>query len=246
LANEEKIPYLVIGAGSNLLVSDEGFRGLVIKMTSDNLEVNGEQIIAESGLPISKLVKETADKGLSGLEFLAGIPGTVGGAVVGNAGAWGESLGDKISQVEVLKEKGKAAWIDKDNCQFSYRDSVFKHKTWIVLRVKITLKKGSSQKIKTKIEENLNKKSNQPHEPSAGCIFVNPRPDIAAKLIEECGLKGKTAGGAKISEKHSNFIVNTGEAKAKDVCQLINEVKKSVKEKFGVDLQEEVRFIGKR
>ena len=219
-AQKIKLPFFILGGGSNLLVSDKGFKGLVIKY----------------GQPLSFYVSK-------GLEWAVGIPGTVQGAVYGNAGAFKKSMKDVVKEVEVFDTKtGEIKILKNKDCQFSYRNSVFKkNKNLIILSVKIKTKKSNIKKIKQYLAY---KKKNHPwNYPSAGSVFKNPRGFSAAELIQRCGLKGKKIGGAKISDKHANFIINLGNAKAKDVKKLINLIKKQVKKKFGVILQEEIQFL---
>jgi len=244
LLRELNLPYFILGGGSNLLVADEGFRGIVIKIANCELRITNCKIIAGAGVSLGKLVELSAENSLTGLEFAAGIPGTVGGAVRGNAGAWGEAIGDKVKRVKVLTPQGEIKWIDASDCQFSYRQSRFKKTKEIIWEVELELEKGDRKEIKEKIEENLAKRASQPKEPSAGCIFVNPKPFPAGELIDKCGLKGKRIGDAQISPKHANFIVNLGNAKAADVIRLIKLIKEKVKEKFGINLEEEVFLLG--
>jgi UDP-N-acetylmuramate dehydrogenase len=219
-AKKLKLPFFILGGGSNILVSDKGFSGLVIKF----------------GQPLSSYVPK-------GLEWAVGIPGTIQGAVCGNAGAFGKSMKDVVEEVEVLDVKDLRFKIyDLRDCKFGYRDSIFKHKkNLIILSVKIKSRKSNPQKIKQYLEY---RKRTQPlNLPSAGSIFKNPEGFAAAQLIEECGLKGKKVGNVKISEKHANFIVNLGQGKAEDVKKLIKLIKKEVKKKFGVTLKEEIQFL---
>ena len=219
-AKELKLPFFILGGGSNLLVSDRGFRGLVIKY----------------GQPLSLYVSK-------GLEWAVGIPGTVQGAVCGNAGAFKKSMKDVVEEVEVFDAKtGKIKFFKNKDCRFSYRNSIFKkNKNLIILSVKIKEKKSNIKKIKQYLEH---KKENHPwNYPSAGSVFKNPKGFSAGELIEKAGLKGKRIGKAEISEKHANFIVNLGGAKEKDVINLINLAKKSVKNKFKINLQEEIQFL---
>ncbi|MDP2967260.1 MAG: UDP-N-acetylmuramate dehydrogenase [bacterium] len=247
VAKKFKLPFFVLGGGSNLLVSDEGFKGLVIKILFSKFYFLNSQISAEAGTILGQLVSATSNTGLTGLEWAAGIPGTVGGAVFGNAGAFQKSMKDIVKEVEVLDAKDLRFKIyDFKKCQFGYRDSIFKHKkNLIILSIALNLKKGKKSEIKKKIKEYLNyKKQRQPlNYPSAGSIFKNPSGFSAGELIEKCGLKGKRIGQAKISEKHANFIVNLGNARAKDVKKLINLIKKEVKKKFKINLEEEIRFL---
>jgi UDP-N-acetylmuramate dehydrogenase len=216
-AKKMKLPFFIFGGGSNILVSDEGFKGLVIKY----------------GQPLSLYV-------FNGLEWAVGIPGTIQGAVWGNAGAFGKSMKDVVKEVEVFDLKNKKIKILKNkDCKFGYRDSIFKqNKNLIILSAKIKSKKSNPKKMKEYL--NYRKKTQPLNLPSAGSIFKNPKGFSAGELIEGCGLKGKRIGNVKISEKHANFIVNLGGGKAKDVMKLINLAKKKVKEKFGITLEEEV------
>lgn len=244
LCRKFKIPYFVFGAGSKILVSDSGFRGLAIKISNKQYAIRDTQIVAGAGVSLKMLVEESAKNGLSGLEFAAGIPGSLGGAIAGNAGAWQQSISDKVNRVKILTANSQVKWFDQKDCQFSYRQSRFKTSGEIVLEAELVLAKENPAKIKQAIKANLEKRLNQPKEPSVGSIFVNPKPQAAGELIEKCGLKGKVIGRAKISEKHANFFINLGGAKAQDVLQLIKLAKNEVKKKFNVNLEEEVRLIG--
>jgi len=244
LIKKLRIPYFVLGGGSNILVADEGFRGIVIKMSNVKCQMSNGKIIAGAGVSLGELLKLAAKNSLAGLEFAAGIPGTVGGAVRGNAGAWQQAIGDKVVGVKVLTPTGRIKWLKAADCQFSYRQSRFKKTKEIILEVELKLEKGDKKEIEAKIRENLAKRASQPTQPSAGCIFVNPKPLSAGKLIEKCKLKGRQIGEAQISSQHANFIVNLGRAKAQEVIKLIKLIKKKVKEKFGIDLKEEICFVG--
>jgi len=241
------LPFFVFGGGSNLLVSDKGFKGLVIKILNNKYQLSGNQIKAEAGTVLANLVRASTNYGLSGLEWAFGIPGTVGGAVFGNAGSFGKSMKELVKSVEVIDIKTlKFKTYNSKECGFGYRESVFKKKNnLIVVSVILNLKKGNKSSIKKKIKEysDLKKESQPLNLPSAGSVFKNPEGKYAAELIEACGLKGKTIGRAKISEKHANFIVNLGGAKAEDVKKLINLSKKSVKNKFSLSLREEIQFL---
>jgi len=284
VAKSKKLPFFILGGGSNLLVSDEGFRGLVIKILFSKSYFLNSQISAEAGTILAELLSATLNTGLTGLEWAAGIPGTVGGAIYGNAGAFKKSMKDITKTVTVLEIKNQKSNIknlrNKD-CKFCYRNSIFKQKkNLIILSATLQLKKGNKLKIEKRIKEYLNyRKETQPlNFPSAGSVFKNPKnfsagelgeedkssslstelpkeakvrkrtkfscDFAAARLIEECGLKGKRIGNVKISEKHANFIVNLGGGKAKDVKKLINLAKKKVKEKFGITLEEEICYLG--
>ena len=267
LAWELKIPYFILGGGSNLLVSDSGFRGLVIAIRDTQYVIRNTKVIAKAGISLRKLVEVASENSLSGFEFMAGIPGTLGGAVRGNAGAWQQNIGDKVSKVRVLGEDGRIKWLSQKNCQFQYRQSRFKKIKEVILEVELQLARGDKTEIERKIKENLKKREGQPKEPSAGCIFVNPAQRLpfprltasrhggayagqvptrlsAGKMIEECGLKEERVGNAQISPKHANFIVNLGQAKAEDVLQLIKLAKSAVQKKFNVKLELEISLLG--
>jgi len=269
-AKKFKLPFFILGGGSNLLVSDEGYKGLVIKMQNAKIKMQNEnskcKIICEAGTPLALLVSEATKNSFSGLEWAVGIPGTVGGAIFGNAGAFGKSMKNVVKEIEVFDLSNEKIKILKNrDCKFGYRDSIFKHANsatlglrprgmrmrpceypnLIILSATLQFKKENKLEIEKRIKEYLNyRKENQPlNLPSAGSVFKNPAGFSAARLIEECGLKGKKIGGAKISEKHANFVVNLGEAKAKDVKKLINLAKKAVKKKFKVVLEEEIEIL---
>ena len=249
-AKKFKLPFFILGGGSNVLVSDKGYKGLVIKLLTTNYKLLNTKIYAEASVLLSSLVSESIKNGLTGLEWAAGIPGTVGGAIYGNAGAFGKSMKDIVKEVEILKIlDGRLQIVDFKNreCEFGYRDSIFKrNRNLIILSAVLQLKKGKKEDIKKKIKEYLNyRRKTQPLEfPSAGSVFKNPSGFSAGELIGKCGLKGKKIGKAKISEKHTNFILNLGGAKAKDVKKLINLIKKKVKKIFGIILEEEIQYLG--
>ena len=240
----QNIPLLILGDGSNLLVSDKGIRGMVMKVQSAKRKAQSEKIIAEAGTPLKKLVQLALENSLSGLEFAVGIPGTIGGAVVGNAGTADKWIGDMIEEVEVLDQNGEIKKLSGADCQFGYRGSRFQKTKEIVLRVVLKLKKDSQEKIKQRMAEIIAKRTNQPKEKSAGSIFKNPKEKPAGWLIEKCGLKGKRISDAQISPKHANFIVNLGQANCEDVLKLISLVKGKVKRKFGIILDEEIKIVG--
>jgi len=245
-----KLPFFVLGGGSNLLVSDKGFNGLIIKTQNTKYKIQNTKIMAEAGVMLGELVNILAKTELSGLEWAAGIPGTVGGAIFGNAGAFNKSMKDVVKSVEALEvknEKCKVKNFKNRDCKFSYRDSIFKNnKNLIILSVTLQMKRGDKKEIENKIKKNLEQRNKtQPlNFPSGGSIFKNPPGFFAGELVKRCGLKGKKIGNVKISEKHSNFIVNLGNGKAKDVIKLIKLIKQKVKKKFGVTLEEEIQFLG--
>jgi UDP-N-acetylmuramate dehydrogenase len=303
-AGENKLKVFVLGGGSNLLISDEGFDGLVLRIANCELRINDDKIICGAGLPLIKLVSESVKNNLTGLEMMAGIPGTVGGAVVNNAGAFGKCMGDVTEGAEVFSvisnesasrrssEKSvnlntsmlldfspmarndnlqiASVKLNNKECQFKYRSSIFKkEKKYIILNAVLKLEKGDEAESRKVIKEYLKLRiEKQPLEyPSAGSVFKNPAlddehfkklikecPELnkiaknntipAGWLIEELGFKGKKIGGAMISEKHCNFIVNTGNAKAEDVVILMSLIKQKVRNKFKIQLKEEIEYIG--
>ena len=243
-AGKKKLPLLIIGAGSNILVKDKGFSGLVIKLLGGLKKYNIKQniVTAQAGVYLPELALICAKRSLSGLEFLSGIPGTVGGAVKGNAGAWGQEIAQIVKSVTVITLKGKLKKLKPAQITFGYRKSNLKD---IVIEVELKLEKSTKEKIYQKIREYiLKRKLSQPLEyPSAGSVFKNPRGYHVAKLIESCGLKGKRIGQAQISKKHANFIVNLARAKAKEVIALMNLIKKKVEKKFKITLEPELKIV---
>ncbi|MBA7491970.1 UDP-N-acetylenolpyruvoylglucosamine reductase [subsurface metagenome] len=249
LASQNSIPVTIIGAGTNLLVSDHGIAGIVIKMTDcfSNIDISEQQVIAGAGCSLPTLSRLTADGGLTGLEFAVGIPGALGGAVVINAGAHGAAIGNFVTAVKVINFRGEPAELTKDNLNFGYRKSELQNKDMILLSVTLELEKGNAGEIKEKMREYLQqRRAKQPlNLPSAGSIFKNPEGDYAGRLIEACGCKGMSIGDAQVSELHANFIVNKGNATAQDVLRLMNNVRKIVFKKYGIKLEPEINIIGK-
>jgi len=246
-ANKLGINYFILGNGSNILVGDKGYRGLVIKIKNSTIEIKGKEtaeVLAGAGASLSSLIEKAAESSLADLEFVVGIPGSVGGAVRGNAGAWGQAVGDFVKRVKVLTPEGEVLWLDRKECQFEYRGSRFKKTDEVILAVEFLLKKENSEEIDRRIEENRQKRTLQPTEPSAGCVFVNPKPESAGLLIEKAGLKKQKIGRAGISEKHANFIINLGGATAREVEELINLAREKVKMQFGIELKDEIVKIG--
>lgn len=247
-AEKLNLPFFILGAGSNLLVSDRGFYGLIIKIQTAEYKILNTKIITGAGIKLAELLSVSAKSGLAGLEWAMGIPGTVGGAISGNTGAFGKSMENIIKEVEVFNIKTEGIEFFKNKkCEFGYRKSIFKkNKNLIILSAEIQLKKDDKRNIKSRLEKFLeHRRESQPLDfPSAGSIFKNPKGFFAAELIKKCNLKGKRIGGAEISEKHANFIVNLGNARAQDVIKLINLAKRSVKNKFGVNLKEEIQYLG--
>ncbi|HAL62814.1 MAG: UDP-N-acetylmuramate dehydrogenase [Firmicutes bacterium] len=245
-AKKKNIPYFVIGNGSNILVSDKGIRGLVIKISGEfsRYEICGDIIKAQSGVLLSVLAKAAQKDSLSGMEFASGIPGTLGGAVYMNAGAYGGEMSDIVKSVTYL-ENGEIKKIE-NGFDFGYRKSLFAKIGAVVLEAELQLKKGNTDEIKAKMEDyKVRRTEKQPlNFPSAGSVFKRPEGHFAGGLIEDAGLKGFETGGAKVSEKHAGFIINTGDATASDVLKLIKHIQKTVKEKYGVELETEVKLMG--
>ena len=248
LLNENNQSYIVLGNGSNVLVSDEGIRGVVIKIGEQMSEVSvcGEEITSGAGILLSRLSKKAMNESLSGMECISGIPGSVGGAVYMNAGAYGAEIADILQSVTYVSHEGEIITLEKADLSLGYRKSVFMENGGIVTSCVLKLKKGDKEKIAQDMAEVTKKRvEKQPLElPSAGSTFKRPQGYFAGALIEECGLKGYSVGGAKVSEKHAGFVVNFDNATANDVLAVIEHVQKTVYEKFGVGLEPEVKFIG--
>ncbi len=247
LCSSEKMPYLIIGNGSNILVKDGGIRGVVIKLSAlDKIEVQGERISAESGALLSDLSKMALEESLTGFEFACGIPGSVGGAVFMNAGAYDGELSYVIEEAEVIDKEGRIKKLNAQELELGYRTSSVMKNGYVVLEARFKLKKGDYNKIKARIDElTFRREDKQPLEyPSAGSTFKRPVGHFAGKLIQDAGLKGYTLGGAAVSDKHSGFIINKDRASAKDILSLINHVQQTVKDMFDVELHPEVRIVG--
>ncbi|HLD82450.1 MAG TPA: UDP-N-acetylmuramate dehydrogenase [Candidatus Omnitrophota bacterium] len=244
-AKKYKLRFFPIGSGSNILAADKVFGAIVMQLSSplfkrtsfdrNNLEVG-------SGLPLGRLIQKTISRGLSGLEFLSGIPGTVGGALAMNAGCWGKNIGPLVEKALVMDYNGKIIAIDKKDIKFTYRNSSLSK--YIILSAHLKLIKKNRAEIKEEISRclNLRKSSQDKSYPSAGCVFKNPPYDSAGRLIDLCGLKGKRIGGACISTKHANFILNKGNARAADVLRLMSLIKRTVKRKFNITLEPEIKI----
>lgn len=248
LCRQYHVPYSFIGNGSNLLVGDKGIRGVVIEMTDPmgNIEVDGTKITAQAGAMLSKIANTAASNGLGGMEFAAGIPGSVGGAVVMNAGAYGGEMKDIIEKVYVLDENGAQLELDRDALDLGYRHSCIPEKKYIVTKVVLELVPRNEAEIRSEMKE-LNEKraEKQPLQyPSAGSTFKRPEGYFAGKLIMDAGLRGYQVGGAQVSEKHCGFVINKGDATAADICQLMQDVSDKVQAQFGVVLKPEVKMIG--
>ncbi|MGG7060042.1 UDP-N-acetylmuramate dehydrogenase [Clostridium nigeriense] len=247
ICKENNIPYYVVGNGSNLLVKDGGIKGVVIKLSEvKNIKVYGESIEAESGVMLKDVSSAAVENSLTGFEFACGIPGTVGGAVFMNAGAYDGEIAHVIESAEIIDNNGDIKVLTKDELELGYRSSIVMKKNYIVLSARFSLKHGEVRKIKEIVQDLTSKReSKQPLEyPSAGSTFKRPTGYYAGKLIQDAGLKGYSIGGAAVSEKHSGFVINKKNATAKDILDLIEHIQKEVKKQFGVDLHPEVRIIG--
>ena len=248
LCRREGEPWYVIGNGSNLLVSDKGVRGVVIRLLHNfnKIEVRDEEVHAQAGAVNAAVARKALDAGLTGFEFAAGIPGTTGGAVVMNAGAYGGEMKDILKEVTVLDEDGRVCTLTAEELELGYRTSIMARKGYIVLDICMKLEKGDPESIRARMEELREKRiTRQPLEyPSAGSTFKRPEGYFAGKLIMDAGLRGFTVGGAQISEKHCGFVINKGGATAEDVVNLMEETKKIVMEKFGVVLEPEIKRLG--
>ena len=247
LIHKYNIKYFILGKGSNTLFSDKEFNGVIIKLDKlNNFKIKQTEIYVESGMILSKLVQASVKNELTGLEFAIGIPGTIGGAIYMNAGAYGNNMSNIVKSVIVLNEKFQIKEIPLEELKFDYRYSIFQdNKNLICVAANIKLEHGNHDEIASKIKENLLKRKNsQPLEyPSAGSVFRNPEGNYAGKIIEELDLKGKNIGGAEISTKHANFIINKNNASSSDILNLIKLVQKEVKDKYKIDLKLEQQLV---
>lgn len=251
---ENKIPYYVLGNGTNMLVSDDGFKGVIIALKDLNREIVFEdtderdkvRVIADAGCTLARFSSEAASRGLQGTEFASGIPGSIGGAVVMNAGAYGGEIKDILEYADVLDEDGNVVRLLNADLKFGYRSSIIQEKNYIVLSVSFILKHGNEKNIKAEIRElNERRREKQPLEyPSAGSTFKRPEGHFAGKLIEDSGLKGYRIGDAQVSEKHCGFVINRGKATSADIYSLIGDVIATVYEKTGVQLEPEIKLLG--
>ncbi|MBB6215833.1 UDP-N-acetylmuramate dehydrogenase [Anaerosolibacter carboniphilus] len=248
VCKENNIPYYVIGNGSNLLVRDKGIRGVVIKIAENFSEVtiSENHIKAQAGILLSVLAKKIMRESLEGFEFASGIPGTLGGAAAMNAGAYGGEMKDVVTGALVLDHCCNVIYLDREQLEFEYRNSVIQREGYVVLETDIALQKGDYERIKEITAElTVKRTTKQPlHLPSAGSTFKRPPGYFAGKLIEDAGLKGVRVGDAQVSELHSGFVVNVGNATAEDVIHLIKLIQKVVRDQFGVELHPEVRIVG--
>ncbi|MFH1426803.1 MAG: UDP-N-acetylmuramate dehydrogenase [Candidatus Kerfeldbacteria bacterium] len=250
-ARANDIDWFLLGGGSDVLISDDGFKGLAIKLELNAIEFdeNLMQVRAEAGVKMGKLITECMQRELTGLEFAIGVPATVGGAVWANLGARGHEIKDVLIEAAAITQNGEERVLSVNDCQFSYRNSIFKKEPHVIVDALFQLQKGNQDEIRVATKElaSMRTETQDIGALSAGCAFANPvgqTDKSAGQLIDELDLKGKQMGGAKVSEKHANFIVNTGNATAKDVVMLISYVKQQVRDKKGVQLQEEIEYIG--
>lgn len=269
VAEQNEVEYFVLGGGSNTLASDEGFEGVVLKLAMRDVKIEGSTVVAESGVISASLARQTADAGLKGFTWAISLPGTIGGAVRGNAGCFGGETRDQLTKVEVLRG-GEIVELTNEDLQFGYRESAIKHSDDIVLRAWFEFEPGDPEELKAQLAETLNKrKSSQPlYAGSAGCIFKNyeirsdeelariqqdndipqamkdARRISAGWIVDQLDLKGTKVGNAMISEEHGNFIINLGEATASDIVQIISMIKMKARERYGIQLQEEVQYLG--
>lgn len=244
------VPFFLLGNGSNLLVSDEGYRGVVLRIGQkmSGIEVEGSLLKVQAGATMAQVARAALEHGLTGLEFASGIPGTVGGGVVMNAGAYGGEMSQVVQQVNVVNARGDLMELDNETMEFGYRTSSIRRNAFAVTSVVFRLEQGDREEIRAKMEElAARRREKQPLEqPSAGSTFKRPAGRYAGQLIMEAGLRGYQCGGARVSDKHCGFVVNTGTATAQDVRDVIATVQERVKEKFNVDLEPEILFLGFR
>ena len=248
LCKEEKLPFFVLGNGSNLLVSDSGYRGVIIQMdrNMEEIRLDGEEIHACAGALLSSVAVAARNASLTGFEFAGGIPGTIGGAAVMNAGAYGGELKDVLKEVTVMTREGEILTILAEKMEMGYRTSIIKTAGYLVLEAVISLKKGDEEAIRATMKDLSERRTEkQPLDyPSAGSTFKRPEGYFAGKLIMDSGLRGYRVGGAQVSEKHCGFVINAGGATAEDVRSLMDHVIRVVREKYGVTLEPEVKFLG--
>lgn len=261
---ELKCKFFILGGGSNIIVSDLGFDGVVIKNESGDMSIEGNEVVVDSGIALGILIRKLSELDMGGLEFLAGIPGTLGGAVINNAGAFGDSIGNHIKSVTMLDNEGEVRIVLKNDLNFGYRTSYFKkiaklEKRGIILRVRLILRKGAREEISRKINNYLRLRAGQPKGYSSGSFFKNPKIDLleegwetivkdgripAGYLLEQAGAKGKKEGPIFVSTEHANWLINKGKGKSEEVRNLADSLKNDIDRKFGVKLEEEVEYIG--
>ena len=243
------VEYFVLGKGSNLLVGDKGYQGVILQISDacQQIEAEENRLQVQAGAALSKVALFAMERGLEGLEFAAGIPGTVGGGVVMNAGAYGGEMKQVVESVRVLSSEGEILTLDNDTMEFGYRTSIIRNRNFTVLSVTFRLREGNREEIRARIEDFQKRRmEKQPlNYPSAGSTFKRPEGYFAGKLIMDAGLRGFQIGDARVSDKHCGFVVNVGKATARDVTDVIEEVQEKVRERFGVSLEREVIYLGK-
>ena len=248
LLDTEEEDYFTVGNGSNLLISDTGYDGIILHPSKEfsDIRVEGERLICEAGATLAAIARVALEHELTGFEFAAGIPGSLGGAIVMNAGAYDGEMKQVVESVRLITPKGEIVTKSCEEMDFSYRHSILKEESYIVLSVTIKLARGDKEQIKARMDELAAKRrEKQPLEyPSAGSTFKRPKGYFAAKLIQDAGLRGFQVGGAQVSEKHCGFVINKENATAQDVCELMKKVQEQVQEKFGVTLEPEVIRLG--
>ena len=248
LCKEADMPYYILGNGSNLLVGDKGYRGVIIQIYKEmnHIRIDGDKVIAQAGALLSRVGTATLEAELTGFEFAAGIPGTVGGAVFMNAGAYGGEMKDIIANAIVLTQDGDIVTINKEDLELGYRTSVIAKKGYVVLEVEYQLQKGDKEAIRARMDElKVQRVTKQPLEyPSAGSTFKRSEGYFAGKLIQDAGLRGFQVGGAQVSEKHCGFVINKDQATAADIQELMRQVSDKVMQEFGVKLEPEVKTLG--
>ena len=248
LCKSEEMPYFILGNGSNLLVGDKGYRGVIIQICKEmnQIEVQGTSLLVQAGALLSKVGSAALKVGLTGFEFASGIPGTMGGAVFMNAGAYGGEMKDILAEVTVLDERGEVRVLKKEELGLGYRTSAVAKKGYVVLSARVELQSGDKKKIEARMQElKVQRTTKQPLEyPSAGSTFKRPEGYFAGKLISDSGLRGFQVGGAQVSEKHCGFVINKENATASDIVELMNQVIEKVQNEFGVTLEPEVRKLG--
>ena len=245
LSQQENIPLTIIGNGSNILVSDDGIKGMVLKIEIDTFFIDEETVKVGSGVKLGFIAQKCLKQAIAGFEFASGIPGTIGGAIRMNAGAHGKEMKDVITEITYMDRNGEIHKIQNEEAQFEYRHSMFADKDFIILEVEMKLEKGQEEEIQSKMTEYATyRKEKQPIEyPSAGSTFKRGSDFITAKLIDDCGLKGYQIGGAQISEKHAGFIINKGNATAEDVIKLMEYTKEQIYNKFGKVIEAEIEIV---
>lgn len=245
IVKENKIPLFILGNGTNLLVKDEGFDGIVLQIKLDNIKIEDNIVTVDAGVKNAVFANKVLEKSLTGFEFASGIPGTIGGAIKMNAGAYGNEMKDIVQEVTYIDFDGNINTISNKQCEFEYRNSIFFKLNCVILQTKLKLEYGNKKEIQNKIKELvIQRKEKQPLEyPNAGSTFKRGTDFITAKIIDECGLKGYSIGGAEVSQKHAGFIINKNNATSKDILDLIKYVQSIVKEKTGKEIKLEIEVI---